>query len=95
MKELMKIEMTSEEYEHYRNYQKELDEYHNQSKQKDDLIGRLRDQYYQEFVERQNWSKRAVSAEKKIDKLVGIVHSSMPAKLKLETLAWELENLDK
>lgn len=93
--ELLTIQMTSKEYESYRNYQKELVELRNCKKLDDELIANLRDQYYNEFNERQDWAKRAVFAEKKLDELLDIVHSDMPAKLRLETLTFKIEEIYK
>lgn len=90
----MNIQMTSEEYETYCNCQKELKELRNCKKLDNEIIKSTRDYYHKEFIERQEWSKRAVLAEKTLDKLLDIVHSTMPAKLKLETLAFELEKED-
>jgi len=94
-KELMNIQMTSEEYETYRNYQKELEELRGCKKLDDEIIKSTRDQYHQEFKQRQDWANRAVLAEKKLDKLLDIVHSTMPAKLRLETLVFEIEDFYK
>lgn len=91
----MNIQMTSEEYETYRNYQKELEELRGCKKLDDEIIKGTRDSYHKEFNERQEWSKRAVLAEKKLDKLLDIVHSTMSDKLRLETLVFEIENFYK
>ena len=94
-KELMNIQMTSEEYETYRNYQKELEELRGCKKLDDEIIKNTRDQYHQEFKQRQDWTSRAILAEKKLDKLLDIAHSTMPAKLRLETLVFEIEDFYK
>lgn len=94
-KDLLNIQMTSEEYETYRNCQKELEELRNCKKLDNQIIKSTRDQYAQEFKERQAWSKRAVFAEKKLDELLDIVHSTMPAKLRLETLSFKIEEIYK
>ena len=88
----MNIQMTSEEYETYRNCQKELEELRNCKKLDNQIIESTREQYYQEFKQRQEWAKRAVIVEKRLDKLLDIVHSAMPAKLRLETLVSEIES---
>ena len=87
--------MTTEEYETYRNCQNELKDLKSSRELDNQIIKSTRDQYYQEFKQRQDWAKRAGIAEKKLDKLLDVVHSTMPAKLRLETLVFEIEDFYK
>ena len=91
--ELMTIQMTPEEYKEYAHYQKFKQELLESTKQKENMIANLRDRYYLEFTERQTWSKRAITAETKLEKLLEVVHSSISAKTKLEVLIYEIEQI--
>lgn len=90
----MNIQMTPQEYEEYRNYQKLKGDMKNVLELKEHMIASLRDQYHQEFVERQNWSKRAVKVEAKLFKLKRISTFNMPINQKLGLMISELENDD-
>ena len=61
---------------------------------KEHMIVSLRDQYHQEFVERQTQSKRAIIAEAKLLKLKEISSFHMPINQKLGLMISELENDD-
>lgn len=90
--ELMKIEMTPEEYQEYRTYQKRLEDVLANQKQKDDMIRGLRDQYHQEFVRRQEEAKRATKAELLLSKLNEIARSNMPKDLMINNLCYLITN---
>lgn len=87
----MTIQMTPEEYQEYRGYQKKLEDIKSQEKQKETMIASLRDQYHQEFVQRMQWSKRAIKAEQRLAKLKEIMQSTMHSKLQLDNIRYELE----
>lgn len=94
MEDLMNIQMTPQEYEEYRDYQKLKGDMKNVLEMKEHMIASLRDQYHQEFVERQKQSKRAIIAEAKLLKLKEISGFHMPINQKLGLMISELENDD-